>query len=34
MMSGTAEIQLDGGGIVRAIYGPEARWNYYMFMLS
>jgi hypothetical protein len=25
MMSGTAEIQLDGGGIVRAIYGPEAR---------
>ena len=25
MMSGTAEIKLDGGGIVRAIYGPEAR---------
>ena len=25
MMNGTAEIQLDGGGLLRAIYGPEAR---------
>ena len=25
MMTGAAEIQLDGGGLLRAIYGPEAR---------